>query len=355
MFKNKKIVAMVLCALMLFVPVAAMAAPADKAPEVDYLGQLQDATTWTNLTKKVNAVKTAAGNVTAEVNALLQGDKAKMDDFNDANEKYEEALETAEAKLAEAEYLYGVVKGFLNDGDEKFAAFEIVNTKDPSKNRTNAQAEAIYNKAEKAIKDQKEALGKAKDAYAEGTKNLDLGQDIAKILREELGRVSNAKEAGELFVKVAKAFNKNNASARNLKGILQDTWKKYVAFATPLEVRDFKRANAASFTNAVKAALAEADKKDYVASKEGWRVVNKNEGDYLKDVAKVEVVTKDGKSTVKLYDAAGKELKLDRSLYIWIPVAKDTKVLGAKVDGKETTFSVFTVDNQKYVEVAAEF
>lgn len=333
MFKNKKIVAMVLCALMLFVPVAAMA-------ESNAYDLFIDAAQYKNTVKVLNDLDAARAEVATAVNNLLTGAAKNLDTYNEKEEAYQEALAKAKENLAVAEIYFNEVKGTVKDGKTGFAAFDKVESED------------IY---AKQYKESVKRLAKIEKQYAEDVKNLDLGKEIAKIFEAELGRVGDANAAAALFKKVAQAFNQNTFSSTALKDILQRTWKKYVALANPSEVLLFKANNSATFTKRVKEAIAEADKKEYVASKEGWRVVNKNEGDYLKDVAKVEVVTKDGKSTVKLYDAAGKELKLDRSLYLWIPVSKDTKVLGAKVDGKETTFSVFTVDNQKYVEVAAEF
>lgn len=333
MFKNKKIVAMVLCALMLFVPVAAMA-------ESNAYDLFKDAAQYKNTVKVLDDLDVARKEVATAVNNLLTGTAKNLDTYNKKEEAYQKQLAKAKENLAVAEIYFNQVKGTVNGGETGFAAFKVDED-------TDAWA--------KQYKASQKRLAKIEEQYAKDVENLDLGKEIAKAFEAELARVDNAKDAAELFKKVAQAFNQNTFSSTALKDILQRTWKKYVALANSNEVLLFKANNSATFTKLVKEAIAEADKKEYVASKEGWRVVNKNEGDYLKDVAKVEVVTKDGKSTVKLYDAAGKELKLDRSLYIWIPVAKDTKVLGAKVDGKETTFSVFTVENQKYVEVAAEF
>lgn len=352
MFKNKKIVAMVLCALMLFVPVAAMAAD-------PYNGDLLWAyrVSSENANKEASALAGLAAAYKTKLETLAKNpsEKAKgaadeaLKAFNKQVEKANKAIAVAEADK------YNVDGSTVNE-ETGWKAFRQDNTGKVNVKgfacRNEVEAKGYYTTANEFVSSAKQAV---KDAEATVRELDDVDKIAQAALERALKMAADSKtlaEAEAALDLVASVYDGMDKAYKDIAApYVQKVWDKYASFATFYQ----KNAKFRTLSKDVQKLLGDVNKKDYVPSKEGWRVVNKNEGDYLKDVAKVEVVTKDGKSTVKLYDAAGKELKLDRSLYIWIPVAKDTKVLGAKVDGKETTFSVFTVDNQKYVEVAAEF
>ena len=348
MFKNKKIVAMVLCALMLFVPVAAMAAPAAPAApdQHDYLGDFAGAAEET-FPELGGAKGTYILAVQAAITAAAdQGAKdAAETALKGAVKDYEKKLEAAKKTLADAEALMNKVKG-VKGGYEAY-------TGEAFGDRTKEQAKDLWETGMATLEKTRANFAAIVAEYKEYANLYKAANDVLAQLQKDIDAANTLEKAEKALDEAAQLYQHTNVKSV-IRPFVESAWKKFVSFANDVQ-RVTKYDQLVAANKEIAEVLDASAKKDYVASKEGWRVVNKNKGDYLKDVAKVEVVTKDGKSTVKLYDAAGKELKLDQTFYIWIPVSKDTKVLGAKVDGKETTFSVFTVDNQKYVEVAAEF
>lgn len=342
MFKNKKIVAMVLCALMLFVPVAAMAAP----DQHDYLGDFAGAAEET-FPELGGAKDTYILAVQAAITAAKdQGAKdAAETALKGAVKDYEKKLEAAKKTLADAEALMNKVKG-VKGGYEAY-------TGEAFGGRTKEQAKDAWETGMATLEKTRANFAAIVAEYKEYANLYKAANDVLAQLQKDIDAANTLEKAEKALDEAAKLYKETNAKSV-IRPFVESAWKKFVSFANDVQ-RVTKYDQLVADNDKIAEVLDASAKKEYVASKEGWRVVNKNKADYLKDVAKVEVVTKDGKSTVKLYDAAGKELKLDQTLYLWIPVSKDTKVLGAKVDGKETTFTVFTVDNQKYVEVAAEF
>ena len=123
MFKNKKIVAMVLCALMLFVPVAAMA-------ESNAYDLFIDAAQYKNTVKVLNDLDAARAEVATAVNNLLTGAAKNLDTYNEKEEAYQEALAKAKENLAVAEIYFNEVKGTVKDGKTGFAAFDKVESED---------------------------------------------------------------------------------------------------------------------------------------------------------------------------------------------------------------------------------
>lgn len=340
MFKNKKIVAMVLCALMLFVPVAAMAAPL-----VDLLDKFSSAATvdTTDLSSKQELYRTTVNN------AIQDPSETNKNNIKTGVEKYEKALKAAKDAYAEAEKLMKQIEGMKVDGKKGYAIF----TKATDSSFAAAKESDAKNTWDAAVKDLKDSKQDIADieakykAYADFYKAaMDSIEKAAKAVED----AQNLKEAEDALDAVVGLYE-HAEYPDMIAPLLKKAWDKYASFANELEEASKLSELETSHEKAYKA-LGNVNMKRSMTA-EGWTVFTKNDKDVFANVAEMKV-TKEGKQTIiKLYDANGKEVKLNETLYIWMPIKKGTDVKNVKVDGDTVTFK--TLKEGTIVEFSAEF
>ena len=143
--------------------------------------------------------------------------------------------------------------------------------------------------------------------------------------------------------------NADEQTEKILRAQLEDAWKKFAAMAT-----EFQKASVlSSVSGDAKDVLNKGETKYEVKStgEKGWILSDEAKNGCLKDVAEFKVEKKDGKFVAKVYGADGKEMKIGQQLTVYRPIAKDVKVLSAKVDGKNVTFATSVRNGQNYVSV----
>lgn len=340
MFKNKKIVAMVLCALMLFVPVAAMAAPL-----VDLLDKFSSAATvdTTTLSTEQEDYRTAVDNAIADPSETNKGNiKTAVDD-------YAEALKDAKKEYAAAEKLMKQIEGMKLDGKKGYEIF----TQDTDKSFAAADKDAAKEAWDKAVQD----LKVSKKAIADIEAKYKAYADFYKAAMDSIEKAAKAVEDAQNLEQAETALDNVVALYENaeypdmIAPLLKKAWDKYASFANELEEASKLSELETSHEKAYKA-LGNVNMKRSMTA-EGWTVFTKNDKDVFANVAEMKV-TKEGKQTIiKLYDAAGKEVKLNETLYIWMPIKKGTNVKNVKVDGDTVTFK--TLKEGTIVEFSAEF
>lgn len=352
MFKNKKIVAMVLCALMLFVPVAAMAAPAPVDFLANYYTDASDAKTKAEeLTGNTGLV---ADYSAALVTLAQNPTKANKKAADDALKAYNEGVKDANKAIAKAQNTKFQVERSEVNGVKGYEAFRRDNTGDVvvssfwCANKT--EAKNGYNTAE-------EYLADAKKAVADAAETVSKLKDVDKIAQEALARAlkmideaNNLKDAEEALDFVADLYDGMGKAYKDIAApYVQKAWDKYASFA------DFYTKNAKfnALSEDIQKLLGDINNKYEMMStgEKGWILADEAKNGCLKDVAEFKVEKKDGKFVAKVYDANGKEIVLKQQLTVYRPIAKDVKVLSAKVDGKAVTFAISERDGQNYVSV----
>lgn len=339
MFKNKRIVAMVLCALMLFVPVAAMAAT---APTSNYLQQYRDAADRAKAAAATASTK--ANDYKAAVKAFIQDGK-KVDKVAPAAKAYEEAVEVANEKIAAAEELKELVESFAKDNDKEVPETFVGNGLFADE----ATAKDKWAAGNNDMKTAKGSLDTAAQTYsdAEGLYN-----QVADAILELVKNANNEAEAKRVFEDVAlQAYIDTNYKSA-LEPVLVKAWENYARFLNNLEKTNALQAVKAKSAKAYKVLSTPAAKYEMMSTGEkGWILSDEAKNGCLKDVAEFKVEKKDGKFVAKIYDKNGKEIVLKQQLTVYRPIAKDVKVLSAKVDGKSVTFAISERDGQNYVSV----
>ncbi len=326
MFKNKKIVAMVLCALMLFVPVAAMA-----VDEVNFFEKYKTATAAADLSKLTEA-ETAYENALMAVFELgVDGDvQAAEKDIKEADAEYAKELKAAKKVIAELEDLKKKVEKYDGQITDK-EAFK----------KANAELAAAKATLDKVVEDH---AGQA-SIY-----------DAAKLLMSQL---LAAQKEGKSLEAAEKIFDAYATAYKNLEDnekqqaafapTVVKAWDNFVKYASELQ----KDSKYSMLDESVQKLIDKGNTKYEVMStgEKGWILSDEAKNGCLKDVAEFKVEKKDGKFVAKVYGADGKEMKIGQQLTVYRPIGKDVKVLKAKVDGKEVTFAISTRGEQTYVSV----
>ena len=339
MFKNKRIVAMVLCALMLFVPVAAMAS--DLA--YDYLNAYSEKVTKVDFGKLEGAEKAYADALQAALGIDVDDDvKAAQKDIDKTLADYEKELKEAKKALAEIEGLkkkveeFGVAtfvgKGYAADQDSKENAQKKFNN-------TNEALETKKATFDEIVEDHANQAG-----YADAVKAF-LPQ-IAAAQKE-----ASALTAAELVLDAyAKAYeNLPEKQQAALAPAVVKAWNNFAKYADAYQ----KSSKYETLKESVQKLIDKSNTKYEVMStgEKGWILSDEAKNGCLQNVAEFKVEKKDGKFIAKVYGADGKEMKIGQQLTVYRPIAKDVKVLKAKVDGKEVTFAISTRGEQTYVSV----
>lgn len=355
MFKNKRIVAMVLCALMLFVPVAAMAAdPYNGDLLRAYRNVVDDATTESSsLAGLANAYKAAL------LNLAKNPSEANKDAADEALKNFNKQVEKANEAIAVAENAKYAVDGSSINGANGYEAFRKDNNDGPIDVSNfwcsdKATAKKWYEWSNDRVADAKKAVKEAEEVISK----LD---DVDKIAQEALERAlkmaADAKtleEAEAALDLVTGVYDGMNKAYKDIAApYVQKVWDRYASFATFYQ----KNAKFRTLSKDVQKVLGDINTKYEMMSTgvEGWILEDTAKNGCLKDVAEFKVEKKDGKFVAKVYDANGKEIVLKQQLTVYRPIAKDVKVLSAKVDGKTVTFSVGLRGNQNYVSVPVVF
>lgn len=353
MFKSKKIVALVLCAMMLFVPVAAMAAPT--YGQEDFLGNFSTKAQALNLDPVKNAVKAYEDAVNEAIQAVRTEDlDAKTKALKEKAETFEKALKDANKDIAEVEDAMNFIKNAKFGKYEGYKVFTKEGSKDnnaanaAAKTREENDAKTLWTGAVQALESAQTTLKGYVDRYEEAKKFSKYAEEILKALQKDLAEANDLQSVQKLLTKVD-GYIAQTSKPEVFAQVLKTTWDKYVALEkNALTVRSTYNA----LCKDAKKILKDADVKKSMTA-EGWTVFTKNDKDVFANVAEMKV-TKDGKKTViKLYDAAGKEVKLNETLYVWMPIAKGAKVKNLKVDGGTVTYK--TLKDGTIVEFSAEF
>lgn len=354
MFKTKRIVAMVLCALMLFVPVAAMAAMvAPKTPvetEKDYLWAFYQASVVsdTELQKTVKDFKDALDLNPWESVTDAATAKTQRDNLAGLVKAYKEKLEAFDEKLAEAASAMNNVKRW---GYKKFV--------DPKGEKYGSKSEEDAKKNfEDAVK-QFEASKAARDAQVKRYEGL---ADTYKFVLEAINIAEKAATANTNLEAAREAFK--NAATFYMGLVGEANEKQLTALAAPMVLKAWNN-YAALASDYEKASLLDVQQKEVKeliqknntkyemmsTGEKGWILADEAKNGCLEKVAEFKVEKKDGKFVAKVYGADGKEIVLKQQLTVYRPIAKDVKVLKAKVDGKDVTFAISTRGEQSYVSV----
>lgn len=350
MFKNKKIVALVLCAMMLFVPVAAMA----DALSYDYLGELDTATNndFSKLSEKATdfqaAVGAALGKFKDENAKVAEIEKAKKA-VDDAQVAYEKALKKANEEVDEINQLMSKVKEF---GPAKFFKGNGGILADSTRTTTGEATTLWTNITKKNGKLElaMNAFEAAKEMYANQGASYELAKALYPIALQIAKNGMNATNAKAIIVEYAKAYERLDEQGRAaFAPAVLNAWKAFEKYAS-----DFEKSSVLTQAgDHFKALIAKGETKYEVMStgEKGWILSDEAKNGCLQNVAEFKVEKKDGKFVAKVYGKDGKEMKIGQQLTVYRPIGKDVKVLKAKVDGKDVTFSVGLRNGQNYVSV----
>lgn len=346
MFKNKKIVALVLCALMLFVPVAAAA----DIVKVDFLKKYSEESKETLADAADNAELAYAGALKAmldlkESDSLDKAILAKAT-ADSALKDYEKELKAAKEKIAEVENLKREVETTKIGDKAGYKAFV-----------GGTFANQDENTALTAWTNANKSLIKSKAALEATVAKHDASLELAKVVEAVYPRILAAIKAGDtktaaedIFKLYTKDYkDKSDEVKAALAPFIVKAWENYAKQLNEFE----KRSAYYALDDAVKKVLDKADTKYEVMStgEKGWILSDEAKNGCLKDVAEFKVEKKDGKFVAKVYGKDGKEMKIGQQLTVYRPIGKDVKVLKAKVDGKDVTFSVGLRNGQNYVSV----
>lgn len=361
MFKSKKIVALVLCAMMLFVPVAAAA----DALNEDFLSlycqaTLKAATAAQDVQTKLGA-KDTEGLRQAVKNAMVSGttvreNQKKAEALDEAVKDYQKALKDAKAAVAKAESLKASVKNFKLDKD-KSGKFNEINLTDgkftvkDSPARTAENATAAFTAANDKLDAAKEAIAVEEEKFVSVNEGVKLAKALLPIFEKALV-AGNDKNTAVATIEALEGFYAEDQKAE-IRALVAPqilkAWKVFVANASEYERASFYN----SLSDEVKELVGKAETKYEVMStgEKGWILSDEAKNGCLQNVAEFKVEKKDGKFVAKVYDKDGKEMKIGQQLTVYRPIGKDVKVLKAKVDGKDVTFSVGLRNGQNYVSV----
>lgn len=347
MFKSKKIVALVLCAMMLFVP---LAAAAEDAFNVDFLKKFSENATVNHATLqgKVTSYKTA-------VKGLIGSDASNVDTnettLKTAVSEYEEELKNVRKLVADAEFYKNQVEAL--GGYKQFTGSKFGGRKE--KGEATA-AKEMWEAAIKALATSKKNIEKEVAAYNGYADYYKLAQSAATYIRKNAEKAKNFAEASQVLTETQGWYDalENDEYIAQAAPIMLKAWNNFVAVATPAQKASYLATlkTLAEETNTSKLLLKGEDKYEVKSTGEkGWILSDEAKNGCLKDVAEFKVEKKDGKFVAKVYGADGKEMKIGQQLTVYRPIAKDVKVLKAKVDGKDVTFSVGLRNGQNYVSV----
>ena len=365
MFKSKKIVALVLCAMMLFVPVAAAA---EESLNVDFLAKYADnvleaankaAVIGAKIGDGEGSVKDAAGKATAELeqNATTKTIKTRSEALDKAVKDYQEALKEAKDAVAKAESSKAAVeqfglKKFYGDALKPFKLEgEKALTLEENGKRDKTNAENALKAIDKKLAEVKETIAEQEAAYVSVNETVKLAKAILPILEKGIVAGNDKKAAMDTITALTQFYN--NDKHEEYKALVAPqilkAWKVFVANASEYE----KASYLATMDKDVKELVLKAETKYEVAStgEKGWILSDEAKNGCLQNVADFKVEKKDGKFVAKVYDKDGKEMKIGQQLTVYRPIGKDVKVLKAKVDGKDVTFSVGLRNGQNYVSV----
>lgn len=355
MFKNKRIVAMVLCALMLFVPVAAMAMtePSAKSEtQRDYLWFFYSAST-------VGSSKLSAAVIAYE--QQLQGSpwtrvtdaataKTERDALAEKVKAYKTELEKFDKELAKAASAMNDVKRF---GYKKFIdkSGEVYGSKTEEEAKANFE-EAVKNfEASKAARDAqvKKYEGLA-DFYKFALEAINIAEKAATANTKLEAARDAFKSAASFYMGFVDSGNANEEQLRALAApMVLKAWNNYAALAS-----DYEKASLLDVQMKEVRELIQKNNTKYEmmsTGEKGWILADEAKNGCLEKVAEFKVEKKDGKFVAKVYGADGKEIVLKQQLTVYRPIGKDVKVLKAKVDGKDVTFAISTRGEQSYVSV----
>lgn len=341
MFKNKRIVAMVLCALMLFVPIAAMA---DEL-KYDYLNAYTEKVTKADFEKLSEAEKAYAAALQAALELDVDGDvKAAQKNIDKTLADYEKELKAAKKVLAEIEGLkkkveeFGVTKFNKKDNGEPYVAADADAAKEAFKNANDALAtkKATF---DEIVEDHANQAG-----YAEAVKVF-LPQLLAA--KKEASALTAAELVLNAYADAYKNLPEKQQAA--LAPAVLKAWDNFAKYADAYQ----KSSKYEYLPESVQKLIDKGNTKYEVMStgEKGWILSDEAKNGCLQNVAEFKVEKKDGKFIAKVYGADGKEMKIGQQLTVYRPIGKDVKVLKAKVDGKEVTFAISTRGEQKYVSV----
>ena len=342
MFKNKRIVAMVLCALMLFVPVAAMAdtlaydylnAYAGKAENA--FGDLATAEKTDYEGALVAALKLDADSSVAEI-------KAAQKAIDDAVAKYDKELKKAKKAIAEIENLKKKV--------EEFGVSTFVGTGYATDQDTKEHAQQKFNDANTKFEKTKADLDAIVEAYADQAGYFEAAKAFLPQLlaaKKEGSALKAAENVLDAYASAYEALPEKQQAA--LAPAVVKAWNNFAKYADAYQ----KSSKYETLDESVQKLIDKSNTKYEVMStgEKGWILSDEAKNGCLQNVAEFKVEKKDGKFIAKVYGADGKEMKIGQQLTVYRPIAKDVKVLKAKVDGKEVTFAISTRGEQTYVSV----
>lgn len=325
MFKNKKIVALALLAVMLIVPFASAFAA---IPDQNYLDN------WKNAAATLKAKATAYnGGVAAYKTALTtyaaDGDvdayKAAKKTYQDLLKAYEQAL-AAEGAAKAAKELYTL--------DEYVTAGFYVN---------NAAALADENAAKADATDVQVGLA---DTNKKQVAGLMFFEDLGKLAEKIKEAGDNAAAALAPLKAMEEWFETQTEAIQNMaKPMLIQMYQKWMKLATQDQITahlGWAAVNTPKVHNIIKdlkpaADVTELQAKD--AKGKTWKVIApKSAPDALNGAVKLEVRKTEKGFKLALLDKDNKEVASKGLVYVYREVAKGTKVRDVKIGGKSAYF-----------------
>lgn len=328
MFKNKKIVALALLAVMLIVPFASAFAVVDQ----DYIAN------WDNA---ANALVTAAtaynGGVGVYITALTTyATNGDADAYKAAKEAYQKLLNDYTAAV-------GVEKAAetaaLGHTLAEYVAFDVVTYANEA--AVTAAINAV--KAKKAPATQPAIAITNQGVVATNMFFEDLGKLAEKI--KEAG--DNAAAALAPLKAMEQWFETQTEAIQNMaKPMLVQMYQKWMKLATQGQINDhlgWAAVNTPKVYNIIKdlkpaVDVTELQAKD--AKGKTWKVIApKSAPDALNGAVKVEVRKTEKGFKLALLDKDNKEVASKGLVYVYREVAKGTKVKDVKVGGKTASFS----------------
>lgn len=327
MFKNKKIVALALLAVMLIVPFASAFAA---VPDQNYL------LNWKNAAATLKAKATAYNGGVAAYKLALEtyaadGDvdayKAAKKAYQDLLKPYEQALAAEQAAKA-AKELY-TMQEYAN-------AFYGGNLVLAQADETTANNDATDAQVKAAKKNKGEI-----DAV------LSTFESLGKLAEEMKKAGDNAAAALAPLKAIEEWFEGQSEVVQNMaKPTLIKMYQKWVKLATDDQITahlGWAAVNTPTVYNIIKdlkpaADVTELQAKD--AKGKTWKVIApKSAPDALNGAVKVEVRKTEKGFKLALLDKDNKEVASKGLVYVYREVAKGTKVKDVKVGGKTASFS----------------
>ena len=336
MFKNKRIVALVLFAVMVLVPFAnAFAA----VPEEDHIAAL--VTEVANVTTEAGNIGPGAGEDTFIAAMKQYATDGDGDAYNTAKEDWEDLLKDYENALKAANKKKATADLFTFEEYAELAAYADADA-----------AEADYKDAIDDLKDAAKAVADAK-AKVEANKDYEAIGKLVQAMNEAGDNVDAAKDVLDDFASYYDGVNKDIQELA--KPYLVKVYKKWAGLVSDATAREYLALS--STPDSVKKALEGAldnEAVELTAKDEAGRVwkvaAPKSAPDALNGAVKMELRKgKNGGVKIALLDKDGKEVASKGYVDVFFPLKEGEKVTKVTIGGMTWTERMYTEDGKYFV------